>query len=91
MSRNDINLPDHGVLSDSALPVSGAVFGRIVTPLKENDLARALPAARFALAALSNAITSLRQSAEWGMGAVEKVTDACWNAYHSTRAAELFV
>jgi hypothetical protein len=73
LSRHYINLPGHGVLSDSAFPVRGAMFGRIVTPLKENDLARALPAARFALAALSNAITSLRQSAEWGMGAVEKV------------------
>ena len=46
----------------------------MVTPLiKENDLERSAPAARPALAALSNAITSMRQAAEWGMGAVEKV------------------
>ena len=69
----DINLPDYDVLSDSAFPVSGELFKRIVTFLKENDLERSAPAARPALAALSNAITSMRQAAEWGMGAVEKV------------------
>jgi hypothetical protein len=36
--RDAINLPDHGVLSDSAFPVSGNLFKRIVTRLKENDL-----------------------------------------------------
>ena len=49
------------------------MFGKIVTPLKENDLERANPQARPMLALLSTAITSVRQCAEWGMGAVEKV------------------
>jgi hypothetical protein len=68
-----INLPDHGVLSDSAFPVSGGMFGRIMTPMKEGDLERAHPRARLALVLRSTAITSMRQAAEWGMGAVEKV------------------
>jgi hypothetical protein len=58
--RDDINLPDHGVLSDSAFPVNGKLFKRIMTPLKDNDLERAHPAARPALIALGNAIVSLR-------------------------------
>ena len=70
--REDINLEGHGVLSDSAFPVSGALFGRIVTPLKEGDLERAQVGTRATLAALSSAITSMRQAAEWGMGSVEK-------------------
>lgn len=69
----DMTLPEYGVLSDSAFPVSGALKGKILTPLKDGDLDRALPATRPALVALGNAITSMRQSAEWGMGAVEKV------------------
>ena len=73
LARDDINLEGHGVLSDSAFPVSGEMFGKIVTPLKENDLERAHPQARPMLARLSAAITSMRQSAEWGMGAPEKV------------------
>eukprot|EP01038_Epipyxis_sp_PR26KG_P017879 gene17879-24991_t len=48
----NLNLEGHGVLSDSAFPVSDEIAG---------------------ILALSNAITSMRQSAEWGMGAVEKV------------------
>ena len=68
-----MTLPEYGVLSDSAFPVSGALKGKILTPLKDGDLDIALPATRLALVALGNAITSMRQSAEWGMGAVEKV------------------
>lgn len=71
--REDINLPNHGVLSDSAFPVKDLMFGRIMTPLKDNDLEKAHPDARPALARIGKAITSMRQSAEWGMGAVEKV------------------
>jgi hypothetical protein len=67
------NVPGHGVLSDSAFPVSGDMFGRIMTPLKDGDLLRAHPWARPALLQFSNAITSMRQSTEWGMGAVCKV------------------
>ena len=73
LAREDINVPNHGVLSDSVFPVSGAMFGRILTPLKEDDLERSHQLARPMLARLSTAITSMRQSAEWGMGAIEKV------------------
>jgi hypothetical protein len=71
--KAEINLPGHGVLSDSAFPVSGLLFNKIITPLKEGELERHKPALRPGLAAMSHAITSMRQAAEWGMGAVEKV------------------
>ncbi|ETV83051.1 hypothetical protein H257_04794 [Aphanomyces astaci] len=62
----------HGVVADSAFPVSGGLIGKIRTPLKDGDLERA-PACRNGLLLMSNAITALRQAAEWGMGAVEQV------------------
>jgi hypothetical protein len=72
--RDDINVDGHGVLSDSAFPVSGDCFTRIMTPLKENDELRiADPVAQRMALRVSAAITSMRQPAEWGMGAVEKV------------------
>ena len=67
------NVDGHGVPSDSAFPVSQEMFGRIITPLKDGDLERAHPDARPALIRLSSSITSMRQAAEWGMGAVSKV------------------
>jgi hypothetical protein len=44
-----------------------------MTALKDGDLGRAYSDARPALMHLSSAITSMRQSAEWGMGAVCKI------------------
>ena len=73
LSDTEKNLDGHGVLSDSAFPVSNDMFGRIITPLKHGDIERAHRDARPALLRLSAAITSMRQSAEWGMGAVSKV------------------
>lgn len=67
------NVDGHGVLSDSAFPVGQEMFGRIMTPLKDGDIERAHRDARPSLIRLSSAITSMRQSAEWGMGAVSKV------------------
>jgi hypothetical protein len=61
-----------GIISDSAFPVSGPMLGRIVTPLKEGDLSRLHPSVWATATALSNAVTSVRQAAEWGMGAMEK-------------------
>jgi hypothetical protein len=61
-----------GVLSDSAFPVSGDMFGRIETPLKDGDLNNIPQHARFGAMVKSAAITSIRQAAEWGMGAMEK-------------------
>ncbi|KAF0768492.1 hypothetical protein AaE_002778 [Aphanomyces astaci] len=62
-----------GVVADSAFPVRDGLRGKIRTPLKCGDLERASPVCREGLLLLSNAITALRQAAEWGMGAVEKV------------------
>ncbi|KAF0714212.1 hypothetical protein AaE_011623 [Aphanomyces astaci] len=61
------------VASDSAFPVAGPCAGRIITPLKQGDLERQPPANRLALQTMSDCITSLRQAAEWGMGATGKV------------------
>ncbi|KAF0712305.1 hypothetical protein AaE_012062 [Aphanomyces astaci] len=51
--------PGMKIASDSAFPVSGRCSGRIITPLKEDDLDRNPPRDR--------------QAAEWGMGATGKV------------------
>jgi hypothetical protein len=37
LSDSDRNVDGHGVLSDSAFPVSSSMFGRIMTPLKDGD------------------------------------------------------
>lgn len=47
--------------------------GRIFTPLKEGDIDRLFPSVRRPARMLNYAITSVRQTAEWGMGSVEKV------------------
>ena len=65
--------PDTRVASDSAFPVSGPLFGKIITPLKKGELARVDPVLRFVTLQMSAACTSIRQAAEWGMGSVEKV------------------
>lgn len=65
-------LPEYGIVSDTAFPVSGDLFRKISTPLKEGDIHRFPPEVRPAARAVSNAITSIRQAAEWGMGAVQK-------------------
>ncbi|KAG9413244.1 hypothetical protein AC1031_016262 [Aphanomyces cochlioides] len=59
--------------ADSAFPVSGRCAGRIVSPIKEGDLNRQPDNCRYAMQVMSDCITSLRQAAEWGMGAVSKV------------------
>jgi hypothetical protein len=58
LSDSNRNVDGHGVLSDSAFPVSSSMFGSIMTPLKDGDLGRAHSDARPAL---------------MGMGAVCKV------------------
>ncbi|KAI9920010.1 hypothetical protein PsorP6_015633 [Peronosclerospora sorghi] len=67
-------LKEHGVLSDSAFHVSGAMSGKIVTPLKRGDLERAVRMGgnEEAIRQINVAVTSIRQAAEWGMGAVVK-------------------
>ena len=73
LANDDKNVPGHGVLSDSAFPVSGDMFCRIMTPLECGDLERSHPSAQPALVRLSASITSMRQAAEWGMASVCKV------------------
>ena len=73
LAKSKKNLPGHGVVADSAFPVSGECYGRIMTCLKENDVENASPNARRGLILIGTQITSARQAAEWGMGAVEKV------------------
>jgi hypothetical protein len=63
----------YGVLSDSAFPVSDGLEGRIMTPLKENDLVKIAPRLWKAALKMSNSICAIRQAAEWGMGAPSKV------------------
>lgn len=63
----------HGIVSDTAFPVSQGLHNRIISPLKDGDLLRAHPDTIPALLSRSSAITSLRQACEWGMGSVEKV------------------
>ena len=68
-----INRPEACVASDSAFPVGGALHGKIITPLKSGDLERLRPGERRGAQQMHAAITSIRQAAEWGMGAVERV------------------
>ncbi|ETN02259.1 hypothetical protein PPTG_16507 [Phytophthora nicotianae INRA-310] len=65
--------PRKNVVSDSAFPCSTSMAGRILTPLKDGDLDRILPSLRSSARTLHNAITSVRQAAEWGMGSIQKV------------------
>ena len=87
------NVDGHGVLSDSAFPVSKEMFGRIMTPLKDGDIERAHRAARPTLTRLSTSITSMRQAAEWGMGAVSKVYRILLNklSYDKERRGRLLI
>ncbi|KAF4043990.1 putative DDE Tnp4 domain-containing protein [Phytophthora infestans] len=58
--------------TDSAFPVSAALTKRIITPLKEGDLEQASRECRAGLIAMSAAIESIRQAADWEMGSVSK-------------------
>ena len=69
-----ITLQDHGVISDTAFPVTGPLQGRIVTPLKENDLDRIAPDLRGYIQNLSTVLTRCRQACEWEMGSPSKVS-----------------
>lgn len=51
---------------------AGDMAGRILTPLKENEFESIPLNVRPAAFAVNNAITAVRQAAEWGMGAVQK-------------------
>ena len=69
-----LTLDDYGVLANSAFLVSGDMKGRTVTPLKRGDLERAINSGGdgVRIATVNNAVISIRQAAEWEMGAVEK-------------------
>ncbi|ETP41539.1 hypothetical protein F442_11370 [Phytophthora nicotianae P10297] len=74
LSDRQLN-PDQrfGIVTDSAFPCGGDMRGRILTPLKEGDLGRLVSSVRRVAGALSSAITSIGQSAQWVMGSIEKV------------------
>jgi hypothetical protein len=63
----------YGVVSDSAFPCSSDMKGRIKTPAKQGEIDRLHPHLRSGATRLHNAIVSIRQAAEWGMGSVDKV------------------
>ncbi len=71
LSNNEFVNEGFGLVSDSAFPAMEG--GKIISPLKENELQRVHPAARRAMLTLSNEILSLRQACEWGVGSIEKV------------------
>lgn len=63
----------YGIVADSAFPCGNDLTEGIMTHLKEGDLGRLVPSVCRVAKALSAAVTSIRQSAEWGMGSIEKV------------------
>jgi hypothetical protein len=68
--KSDLGL---GVCADAAFPVTGDLRGRIMMPMKNGELRHWPEHLHAPVEALSSAITSLRQGAEWGMGAIDKV------------------
>ena len=71
-----LTLDNHGAVADSAFPTGNAMFTKIMTPLKKGDLERipiSPPQLRERALTRSAQLTSLRQTCEWGMGAVTKV------------------
>lgn len=67
-----LTLPEYGMVSDSAFPSSKALFKSIVTPLKEGELDGIPAALQHFCGQVSAEITSMRQTCEWGMGAIQK-------------------
>jgi len=61
------------VVSDSSFPCSVAMIGHILKLLKDGDLDRIQPELRSTARTIHNAIISVRQAAEWGMGSIQKV------------------
>lgn len=61
----------YGVVADSAFPCSATMVGRILTPLKVGELDQS--SRRSKAVSMHNAISSIRQAAEWGMGSTSKV------------------
>ncbi|GMF80245.1 unnamed protein product [Phytophthora fragariaefolia] len=65
--------PRYGVVTDSAFPCGDDMVGRIITPLRDGDLARLVPSVPDVAHEKSGAITFVRQAAECGMSSGEKV------------------
>jgi len=74
-----LTLQDHGVVADSAFPVSGDMCGRIVTPLKQVDMERAVACGGIEgdILSMNNAIISIRQAAEWGRVLLVSASGGC--------------
>lgn len=88
---DNINLPNHGVVSDIAFPVSSELFNRIQTPLKEGEFEKIPPANRREVKMKSDAITVLQfvkqRSGEWEP--LKKYTDTYFCDYLSINIQEL--
>lgn len=66
-----ITPPGFKILGDSAFPHRGQYESKIWTPLTEAERRRLREDERAAAEARSAAITSIRQSAEWGMRSIK--------------------
>jgi hypothetical protein len=75
MLLDEIICPDQnlGVVADSAFPTTKEMRGRILTPLKDGELEKLDVSVQIGARAMNNAIISIRQAAEWGVGSLEKV------------------
>ncbi|KAF0705587.1 hypothetical protein AaE_014454 [Aphanomyces astaci] len=72
LKKQGVLAPGVCVAADTAFPVKNGNYS-IVTPLKSGDLEKTSPVLHEAVTRTSNAITSLRQAAEWGMGSAPNV------------------
>ena len=67
-----LTLPGFGVIADSAFSCKGEMFGKIVTPMKKNEWRHVPPRLKRRVRAINKQIVFIRQTVEWGMGAIEK-------------------
>ena len=88
LRKLDRTLNEHGVLGDSALPVSGDMKKRqFVTLLKRGDFEREINGGGdgVRIATMNNAVISIRQDDEWRMVALDKFSRECRYHCHITQ------
>ena len=67
-----LTIEGYGLVSDSAFPAAKTMFSAIVTPLKDGELEGIPVPLQHYCGQVSSEITSMRQTCEWGMGAIQK-------------------
>jgi len=67
-----LTIEGYGLVSDSAFPAAKTMFSAIVTPLKDGELEGISVPLQHYCGQVSSEITSMRQTCEWGMGAIQK-------------------